>query len=124
MFLKNRHRFFNNHIEAKKMCMKQYFLLRENKESGPFTLETITKKNLLRSDLIWVEGLSTSWCHPTELDELKEHVQLFHLTERKQPQAVQQPVVVEPFVAAHPQLKKGREYSWLTGSKMHPLVLK
>lgn len=107
------------------LCMNKYFLLRENNESGPFTLEEIRSRNLLKTDLVWVEGLSTQWQHPTELDELKEHIQRFHLTHRDQQPAVRKTgKVVDAPVAFAPQIKRDREYSWLTGSKMHPLVLK
>lgn len=107
------------------LCMNKYFLLRENNESGPFTLEEMRNKHLLKTDLVWVEGLSAQWNHPTELDELKEHVQLFHLTYREQ-QPVRQhsQKVGDTPVAFAPQIKRDRQYSWLTGSKMHPLVLK
>ena len=62
--------------------MKQYFLLRENKESGPFTLETIRNKNLVTSDLVWMEGLSTSWSHAADLEELKDCVKTFRAPAR------------------------------------------
>lgn len=106
------------------LCMNKYFLLRENKESGPFTLGEIRSKHLVKSDLVWVEGLSMQWNHPTELDDLKEHVQRFHLTYRDQDSSLKRSVkVVETPVAFAPQIKRDRQYSWLTGSKMHPLVL-
>src|SRR5687767_5209603 len=102
------------------LCMNKYFLLRENKESGPFSLEEIKNRNLLKTDLVWVEGLSAQWHHPAELDELKEHVQRFYLTARDQQPSVKQPgKIVDTPVAFAPQMKRDRQYSWLTGSRMH-----
>lgn len=56
--------------------MKKYLLLRDNKESGPFSLEEISGKDLGPLDLIWVEHTSTSWAYATELEELKGFVRL------------------------------------------------
>ena len=51
--------------------MKCYLMLRNNKESGPFSLEEIRGIGLKPNDLIWVEGRSTVWCYPYELQELQ-----------------------------------------------------
>lgn len=106
------------------MCMKQYFLLRENKESGPFTLEAIKHKNLLTTDLVWIEGMSTSWSHAAELEELGDSVKTFRVPpkmEKLERETESRPVLKEIY---HAPFKNDRHYSWLTGSKMHPLVLK
>lgn len=50
--------------------MKRYHLLRNNRESGPFTLRELKEVNLLPSDLLWIEGESTCWSHPEEIEEL------------------------------------------------------
>ena len=50
--------------------MKRYHLLRNNSESGPFTLRELKEVNLLPTDLLWVEGESTCWSHPDEIEEL------------------------------------------------------
>ncbi|HVK96930.1 MAG TPA: hypothetical protein VM368_03890 [Flavisolibacter sp.] len=52
--------------------MKSYLLLRDNSESGPYTLQELKKQNLHVLDLIWIEGESTSWAYPTEIPELKD----------------------------------------------------
>lgn len=52
--------------------MKKYLLLRNNQESGPWTISELEAKNLLTSDLIWIENLSTAWSHPLEIDEIRE----------------------------------------------------
>ena len=55
-------------------AMKQYLLLRNNVQSGPYTLEALIEQNLRSLDLIWKEEESTAWHYATEMDELKEHV--------------------------------------------------
>lgn len=50
--------------------MKAYSLLRKNVQSGPFTLNDLLAQQLQPTDLIWVEGLSFTWRHPEEIEEL------------------------------------------------------
>lgn len=52
--------------------MNSYILLRNNKESGPFTLEALQQTGLQSTDLIWVECQSMSWRYPYEIPELKK----------------------------------------------------
>ena len=52
----------------------RYLLLRDNKESGPFTLEEIQTMQLKPSDLIWIDGKSGAWEYPTEIKELQAFV--------------------------------------------------
>lgn len=56
--------------------MRQYLLLRNNRETGPHSLEQLGSIGLLSLDLIWIENESTSWSHPGEIDELKGLVKL------------------------------------------------
>ncbi|GAO45632.1 hypothetical protein [Flavihumibacter petaseus] len=51
--------------------MQQYRLLRNNKESGPFSWQDLVDIPLRAYDLVWVEGKSISWKYPSELDELR-----------------------------------------------------
>ena len=51
--------------------MSSYLLLRNNKESGPFTIEEIQGMSLKAYDLIWVVGKSAAWRYPGEIQELK-----------------------------------------------------
>lgn len=51
---------------------KVYLLLRNNVERGPFTRTQLISQPLFDTDLIWVEGVSTSWMTPSELHELEE----------------------------------------------------
>ncbi|MFN2457886.1 MAG: DUF4339 domain-containing protein [Chitinophagaceae bacterium] len=53
---------------------KIYLLLRNNKQTGPHTLEELAQLTLKPSDLIWVEGKSAGWRYPAEIDELKPHL--------------------------------------------------
>ena len=51
--------------------MKTYLLLRDNKQTGPYTAEQLAAKGLKPYDLVWQEGRSAAWRYPSELDELK-----------------------------------------------------
>jgi uncharacterized protein YneF (UPF0154 family) len=51
--------------------MSSYLLLRNNKESGPFTLDEVQGMSLKTYDLIWVVGKSAAWRYPGEIPELK-----------------------------------------------------
>jgi hypothetical protein len=51
--------------------MSSYLLLRNNKESGPFSLEEIKAMPLKSYDLLWVVGKSAAWRYPGEIEELK-----------------------------------------------------
>ncbi len=48
-----------------------YLLLRDNKESGPYSLDDIKTMGLKKYDLIWVDGKSAAWRYPCELEEFK-----------------------------------------------------
>lgn len=54
--------------------MRNYLLLRNNSETGPFTLAELTAQTLRPTDLIWITNESTAWKYPTELDTLQVHV--------------------------------------------------
>jgi hypothetical protein len=51
--------------------MSSYLLLRNNKESGPFTIEEVMGMPLKTYDLLWVVGKSAAWRYPGEIPELK-----------------------------------------------------
>jgi hypothetical protein len=51
--------------------MASYLLLRDNKESGPFSLDDLQRLGFKPYDLVWVEGKSAAWRYPGELPELK-----------------------------------------------------
>jgi hypothetical protein len=48
---------------------KVYLLLRKNQQTGPYTYEELLQQQLLPTDLIWVEGKSTSWMNPEEVKQ-------------------------------------------------------
>jgi hypothetical protein len=47
-----------------------YLLLRDNKQSGPYSVDDLKAKGLKAYDLVWVEGRSAAWRYPSEIDEL------------------------------------------------------
>jgi hypothetical protein len=51
--------------------MSSYLLLRNNKESGPFTIDEIREMPLKTYDLLWVVGKSAAWKYPGEIPEIK-----------------------------------------------------
>ena len=52
------------------MYMK-YLLLRDNKQTGPYSTEELIAKGLKPYDLVWLEGKSAAWRYPSEIQELK-----------------------------------------------------
>jgi hypothetical protein len=54
--------------------MKKYLLLRDNRQSGPHTIQQMGSFGLHPLDLIWIENESTSWKYPEEVEELKDLV--------------------------------------------------
>ena len=57
-----------------------YILLRNNKETGPYSLNELQNHGLKPDDLVWVEGQSVAWLHPGEIPDLK--AQATHSTEK------------------------------------------
>lgn len=51
--------------------MASYLLLRDNKESGPFTINEMISLGFKPYDLVWIQGKSAAWRYPSEVDELK-----------------------------------------------------
>lgn len=51
--------------------MSTYLLLRDNKESGPYSFEELSNKGLKAYDLVWIEGKSAAWRYPSEIEELR-----------------------------------------------------
>lgn len=52
--------------------MMMYLLLRNNKQSGPYSLDDLKTMGLKAYDLVWVEGKSAAWRYPCEINELSE----------------------------------------------------
>lgn len=53
--------------------MSTYRLLRNNKETGPFSFEQLTTMGLKAYDLVWVDGKSAAWRYPSEVPELSNY---------------------------------------------------
>ncbi len=53
--------------------MSSYLLLRDNKETGPLSLEELVQMGLKPYDLIWVPGKSAAWRYAGEIPELKAY---------------------------------------------------
>jgi hypothetical protein len=51
--------------------MKQFRLLRSNKETGPYSAEQLIQLGLKAYDLVWEDGRSAAWRYPSEISELK-----------------------------------------------------
>ncbi|MBL7741816.1 MAG: hypothetical protein JNK14_21530 [Chitinophagaceae bacterium] len=51
--------------------MANYLLLRNNKESGPYSLDDLMQMGLKAYDLVWIQGKSAAWRYPSEVQELK-----------------------------------------------------
>ncbi|TKK66164.1 hypothetical protein FC093_18095 [Ilyomonas limi] len=49
----------------------QYRLLRNNKESGPYTKAQLEEMGLKPYDLLWIEGRGGAWLYASEIDDLK-----------------------------------------------------
>jgi hypothetical protein len=50
--------------------MTMYLLLRDNKQSGPYSLDELKTMGLKAYDLVWVDGKSAAWRYPCEVEEL------------------------------------------------------
>ncbi|HEU4633974.1 MAG TPA: hypothetical protein VFS22_08320, partial [Flavisolibacter sp.] len=53
---------------------KVYLLLRNNRQTGPHSLEELLQLGLKPFDLIWVEGKSYGWAYPSEIETLRPFV--------------------------------------------------
>jgi hypothetical protein len=53
--------------------MATYLLLRDNKETGPFSMNDLLNVGLKPYDLVWVQGKSAAWRYPSEIAELKPY---------------------------------------------------
>ncbi len=80
-----------------------YRLLRNNKESGPYTALQLKEMGLKPYDLLWAEGRGAAWQYASELAELKafapsveeQPFDRFYKKKENEPVTVQQPAVAE-----------------------------
>jgi hypothetical protein len=70
---------------------KIYLLLRNNRQTGPFSLDELKSQSLRKDDLIWVEGRSAGWSFPYEIETLRH---LFPVMEKQADKA--EPVITKP----------------------------
>ena len=54
--------------------MLAYLLLRNNIQSGPYSLEELKVSGIRATDLFWVEGTSSAWRYPDQIEELQAFV--------------------------------------------------
>ena len=95
-----------------------YRLLRNNKETGPYSLEELAGNDLSTTDLIWVEGKSTYWKNPHDIEEL---VPLFGSNGKKE-DLINTPGVEEnPYHVAALSLNAGSEADKSNNESQYPL---
>ena len=51
--------------------MNKYLLLRDNKQSGPYSVPELIEIGIKPYDLVWLDGKSVAWRYPSEIEELK-----------------------------------------------------
>ena len=51
--------------------MQKFLLLRNNRQTGPYSADDLRQMGLKAYDLIWVDGKSAAWRYPGEIDDLK-----------------------------------------------------
>lgn len=74
--------------------MKTYMLLRNNIESGPYTKEDLAAMGLHPLDLIWMEGISTSWQYASEIDVLAAYI-------KKEKRNYNLPLKIRTYTSSH-----------------------
>jgi hypothetical protein len=95
--------------------MKMYRLLRNNKETGPYSAEELIKTGFKKYDLIWLDGKSAAWRYPGELPDFAQHAPV--IEEQPFDRFYKRPVVsttapiemaaiVTPVIAETPAIKK------------------
>lgn len=108
--------------------MNKYLLLRDNKQTGPYTVPEIIAMGIKPYDLVWLEGKSAAWRYPSEVEELRDYApaveeQPFDRFYKK-PETVSKTVVAttadheryEPKIIAAEQLTQKKVYINFPGS--------
>src|SRR6478672_820131 len=93
--------------------MNKYLLLRDNKQSGPYSVPELLEKGIKAYDLVWLDGKSVAWRYPSEIDELKafspavEEQPFDRFYKRPEPIAKAAPVAAEhPAIEHSPYIPK------------------
>lgn len=47
---------------------KVYLILRDNRQTGPYTIGELLQQQLRPTDMIWIEGRSTAWAYVSEME--------------------------------------------------------
>ncbi len=98
--------------------MKMYLLLRNNKQSGPHSLDELKSMGLKAYDLVWLEGKSAAWRYPSEIEELSSFApiveeQPFDRFYKKATPAAS-PTVTLPTAASTTQIPTGKRIIYVT----------
>lgn len=97
-----------------------YLLLRQNTESGPFTLPELKQLGLQPTDLVWVEGTSTAWTSATAITDGAEDIFRGPETdswESPRTESGRQPIEVSAAAAAFALESPGAQRSKLTSTR-------
>ena len=54
---------------------QSYLLLRNNEQTGPYSLEQLLQLDLKPFDLVWEEGRSAAWRYPGEIESLQSFIE-------------------------------------------------
>lgn len=71
--------------------IKQYALLRNNKQIGLYTLKEILRIELFTTDLVWIQAKSIAWVSPDKIEELKQYVKPAAQALKTEPAPVERP---------------------------------
>jgi hypothetical protein len=78
---------------------KIYKLLRDNRQTGPYTLEELVQTGLKPYDLIWADGKTAGWMYPSEIDVVKPYL----AEKRSEPVKAAEPVLPAPTATPVPE---------------------
>ncbi len=87
--------------------MKQYLLLRDNQQSGPYSFEGLVSLNLLETDLVWIENESSAWSFTNEIEALQPFITKPRMKEKYfvVPKSPEAPIIEPPIVEEEASLK-------------------
>lgn len=54
--------------------MVSFLLMRDNVKLGPYTLEQLKLTGIRPTDMLWIDGKSTSWLYPDEIEGLQAFI--------------------------------------------------
>lgn len=110
--------------------MANYLLLRNNKESGPYSVDDLMELGLKAYDLVWAQGKSAAWRYPSEIEELKPFApiveeQPYDRFYKKQSETKKEEAPKQEVVAVAPEhekyIPKKSVYVTMPGQKNSPV---